>query len=119
MQNVGIPHAEGLSLAEGVDVIPLINANLIHAARNLPNSSSWPMTEFPNHWVVVIGEVSKDVTRMPCSSTFGLGATSSSITTTAKSSRHCAANGFAISLHLTGWTGTLMRSQNVPCYKQH
>jgi hypothetical protein len=63
MQNVGIPHAERLSLAEGVDVIPLINADLIHAARNLPSSSSWPMTEFPNHWVVLIGEVSKDVTK--------------------------------------------------------
>jgi hypothetical protein len=63
MQSVGIPHAEGLSLSEGVDVLPLINANLINKARNLPSDTNWPLTEFPNHWVVLIGEVMKDVTK--------------------------------------------------------
>jgi len=63
MQSRGIPHATGLVNAEGCDIAGLINADLIHAARNLPPGSSWPMTEFPNHWVIIIGETSKDVTR--------------------------------------------------------
>ena len=63
LQNAGIPHAEGLSLTDGVDIIPMINTNLIRSARNLPSSSSWPRSEFPNHWVVLLGEVIKDVTK--------------------------------------------------------
>jgi hypothetical protein len=63
MQPAGIPHAQGLPLNEGVDVIPLINANLINYARNLPSDTSWPLTEFPDHWVVLIGEVMQDVTK--------------------------------------------------------
>jgi len=60
MQTVGIPHAEGLSLAAGVDTICLINANMINAATETSNSSSWPMSLFPNHWVLLIGEVIKN-----------------------------------------------------------
>ncbi|AEJ02771.1 hypothetical protein Nit79A3_3030 [Nitrosomonas sp. Is79A3] len=63
MQSAGIPHATGLLNAEGTDVAGLINADLIRAARNLPANTSWPLTEFPNHWVVIIGETSKDVER--------------------------------------------------------
>ena len=63
MTSAGIPHAEALPTYEGMDVAALINADLIKAARNLPPSSSWPMTEFPNHWVTVLGECSKDVSK--------------------------------------------------------
>jgi hypothetical protein len=63
MQSAGYPHAADLPLGEGADVAALINADLIRAARNLPPSSSWPMTEFPNHWVVVLGETVKYVTK--------------------------------------------------------
>jgi len=63
MQSAGVPHAVDLPTFEGADVAALINADLIHAARNLPSTSSWPMTEFPNHWVIVLGETSKDVTK--------------------------------------------------------
>ncbi|MFL6617659.1 MAG: hypothetical protein ACJ8MH_03615, partial [Povalibacter sp.] len=63
MTSAGIPHATDLPTQEGADVAALINADLIRAARNLPSDSSWPMTEFPNHWVIVLGECSKDVTR--------------------------------------------------------
>ena len=63
MQSAGYPHAADLPLWEGADVAALINADLIHAARNRPASSSWPLTEFPNHWVIVLGETSKDVTK--------------------------------------------------------
>lgn len=63
MTSAGIPHATDLPTQEGADVAALINADLIRAARNLPPDSAWPMTEFPNHWVIVLGECSKDVTR--------------------------------------------------------
>lgn len=63
MTSAGIPHATDLPTHEGADVAALINADLIKAARNLPPGSSWPMTEFPNHWVIVLGESSKDVTK--------------------------------------------------------
>jgi hypothetical protein len=63
MTSAGVPHAEGLSMAAGSDIAALINADLIRAARNLPAGSSWPMTDFPNHWVTVIGEPAKDVAK--------------------------------------------------------
>ncbi len=63
MQSAGYPHAADLPLSEGVDVAALINADLIRAARNRPATSAWPLTEFPDHWVIVLGETSQDVTR--------------------------------------------------------
>jgi hypothetical protein len=63
MQSAGYPHAAGLPLWEGADVAALINSDLINAARNRPASSAWPLTEFPNHWVIVLGETAKDVTK--------------------------------------------------------
>lgn len=61
MQPAGIPHGQGLSLAEGVDAIALINTDLMSHDVAPPPPCSWPMTEFPNHWVIVVGEVVQDV----------------------------------------------------------
>ena len=63
MQSKGIPHATNLPDYDGVDLISLINADLISNARNLPADSSWPMTEFPNHWVVIIAQTMPEVTK--------------------------------------------------------
>jgi hypothetical protein len=63
MQSKGIPHATNLSVAEGVDVAPMIHTNLIKAARNELKAKNWPLTDFPNHWVVLIAEVVTDDSR--------------------------------------------------------
>jgi hypothetical protein len=63
LETKGIPHATGLPEYDGVDVAALINADLIRAARNLPSDSSWPLTEFPNHWVIIIGKTMPELTK--------------------------------------------------------
>jgi hypothetical protein len=53
----GIPHATGLSLTQGTDIALLVNMNLINAAENRPKDSDWLMNQFPNHYVMLVGEV--------------------------------------------------------------
>ena len=37
------------------------NANLIKEASHQQPDSGWPLTEFPNHWVVLLGDVMSNV----------------------------------------------------------
>jgi hypothetical protein len=58
----GIPHATGLSLQPGTDIILLINANLIQAAKGSPVDSNWLFKQFPNHYIVLVTEIVQNVT---------------------------------------------------------
>lgn len=53
----GIPHATGLTFTEGTDIALLVHLNLIKAAENSSKDSDWLMTQFPNHYVMLVSEV--------------------------------------------------------------
>lgn len=57
----GIPHAVGLPLREGVDIALLIHMNLINAAENKPRDTDFLLSQFPNHYVMLLNEVVVDV----------------------------------------------------------
>ena len=57
MQCAGIPHATNLPLFNGTDIAVLIHSNLINLAKHQTPASNWPLTEFPNHWVMLLGDV--------------------------------------------------------------
>lgn len=62
MQRAGIPHATNLPLFDGNDTAVLIHSNLIKRAKHEVPDSNWPLTEFPNHWVMLLGEAMQNVT---------------------------------------------------------
>jgi hypothetical protein len=61
--NPGIPDATSITLAEGTDVAMLIHTNLIKESTVLgadaaPKQHSWSIDQyFPNHWVILLSEV--------------------------------------------------------------
>jgi hypothetical protein len=57
----GLPHALSLSLGQGVDIALLIHANLMASSLNRPYDNDWLMSQFPNHYVVLLGEIVQDV----------------------------------------------------------
>jgi len=57
----GIPHATGLSLQPGTDIILLVNANLINAANGSPRDGNWLMSQFPNHYIVLLTEIVQNI----------------------------------------------------------
>jgi len=65
--NPGIPNATDLSVAEGTDTAMLIHANLIKESTRVdtgtpPAEHSWSILDsFPNHWVVLLSEVTSQV----------------------------------------------------------
>lgn len=65
--NPGIPNATDLSVADGTDTAMLIHANLINESTRVdtggsPTEHSWSVLQyFPNHWVVLVSEVTSQV----------------------------------------------------------
>ena len=65
--NPGIPNATDLSVAEGTDTAVLIHANLLDESEVLgrdkaPDAPGWsPLDYFPNHWVVLLSEITSNV----------------------------------------------------------
>lgn len=65
--NPGIPNATAIGMAEGSDVAMLIHANLIKESTvvdgdQAPRKQSWSIDQyFPNHWVVLLSEVTSQV----------------------------------------------------------
>lgn len=65
--NPGIPDATSLSVAEGTDTVMLIHGNLLSEGtfvgdRDGMAQHQWSLLEyFPNHWVVLLSEVTPDV----------------------------------------------------------
>lgn len=57
----GIPQATGLTMTPGTDIALLIHLNLIKAAQNSPKDSDWLMTQFPNHYVMLVSEITSRV----------------------------------------------------------
>jgi hypothetical protein len=57
----GIPHALGLKLLPGTDIALLIHANLMAKSINQPYDTDWLMSQFPNHFVVLLGDIVQDV----------------------------------------------------------
>jgi hypothetical protein len=61
----GIPHALGLNLVPGTDIALLVNANIFHL--NLIEASKDGavkggfLSYFPNHWIVLLNQVTQDV----------------------------------------------------------
>jgi hypothetical protein len=69
--NPGIPNAANLDVSEGNDVSLLIHLNLIAKSTvesidpkpDVHVSNNVLMTQFPNHWVVLLNEVTPDVSQ--------------------------------------------------------
>jgi hypothetical protein len=65
--NPGIPNATDLSVAEGTDTAMLIHANLLKESEIIgkidgPAAHNWsPLDYFPNHWVVLLSEVTENI----------------------------------------------------------
>jgi hypothetical protein len=65
--NPGIPNATALSVAEGTDTAMLIHTNLLQKSEIVGRPggaavSDWsPLDYFPNHWVVLLSEVTPSV----------------------------------------------------------
>ncbi|QXQ07183.1 hypothetical protein KX816_03810 [Sphingosinicellaceae bacterium] len=65
--NPGIPNATDLSVAEGTDTAMLIHANLLKESETVgaidgPAAHNWsPLEYFPNHWVVLLSEITPSV----------------------------------------------------------
>ncbi len=65
--NPGIPNATSLLVAEGTDTAMLVNSNLVRESQVLdssrrPAAHDWsPGQYFPNHWVVLLSEVTPSV----------------------------------------------------------
>ena len=57
----GLPHALGLQQIEGVDIALMIHANLMATSLNKPYDDDWLMRQFPNHFVVLLGDVVQDI----------------------------------------------------------
>jgi hypothetical protein len=57
----GVPHALGLSLPAGTDIALLIHANLMATSLNKPYDTDWLKSQFPNHFVVLLGDIVQDV----------------------------------------------------------
>ncbi len=57
----GIPHALGLKQYPGTDIALLIHANLMAKSINQPYDNDWLMSQFPNHFVVLLGDIVQDV----------------------------------------------------------
>lgn len=57
----GIPHALGLQQVPGADIALLIHANLMAKSTNQPYETNWLMSQFPNHFVVLLGDVVQDL----------------------------------------------------------
>lgn len=57
----GLPHALGLQERAGVDIALLIHANLMATSRNQPYDRDWLFSQFPNHFVVLLGDIVQDV----------------------------------------------------------
>lgn len=58
----GLPQAENLIVASGMDTALLIHMNLINSAQNAPQDRSFLLSQFPNHFVMLLSEVVVDVT---------------------------------------------------------
>jgi hypothetical protein len=58
----GIPHATGLNLLPGTDIILLINVNLIKAANGSPVDANWLLNQFPNQYIVLLTQMVQNVT---------------------------------------------------------
>jgi hypothetical protein len=69
--NPGIPNAANLDVSEGNDVSLLIHLNLIAKSTvesidpkpDVHVSNNMLMTQFPNHWVVLLNQVTPDVSQ--------------------------------------------------------
>jgi hypothetical protein len=57
----GIPQALSLALRPGTDISLLIHANLMATSLNKPYDTNWLKGQFPNHFVVLLGDVVQDV----------------------------------------------------------
>lgn len=57
----GIPHALSLALRPGVDISLLIHANLMATSLNKPYDTNWLKSQFPNHFVVLLGDIVQDI----------------------------------------------------------
>lgn len=57
----GIPNALSLTLNPGTDIALLIHANLMATSLNRPYDTDWLMSQFPNHFVALLGEVVQDL----------------------------------------------------------
>lgn len=57
----GLPHALSLSLGQGVDIALLIHANLMASSLNHPYDNNWLLSQFPNHYVVLLGDIVQDL----------------------------------------------------------
>jgi hypothetical protein len=57
----GLPHALGLQQRPGVDIALLIHANLMATSRNQPYDRNWLLSQFPNHFVVLLGDVVQNI----------------------------------------------------------
>lgn len=65
--NPGIPNATSLNLLEGTDIAVLLHSNLLKesvvlGADAAPQSHRWSIDQyFPNHWVVLLSEVTPQI----------------------------------------------------------
>jgi hypothetical protein len=57
----GIPNALNLALRDGTDIALLIHANLMATSLNKPYDNDWLKSHFPNHFVVLLGDIVQDV----------------------------------------------------------
>ncbi|MFN8487264.1 MAG: hypothetical protein U0350_06700 [Caldilineaceae bacterium] len=57
----GLPHAMNLSQSEGTDIALLIHMNLINVAEGQSMDQSFILSQFPNHYIVLLNEVVQDI----------------------------------------------------------
>lgn len=63
--NPGLPNAENLQLGSaspGTDIAVLVNANIINSAQGIALDTTFILSSFPNHWVILISEITSDPT---------------------------------------------------------
>jgi hypothetical protein len=63
--NPGIPNAENLHLGSaspGTDIAVLINANIINSAQGRALDTTFILSSFPNHWVILVSEITPAAT---------------------------------------------------------
>jgi len=60
--SAGIPQASDILNANGQDVVLLIHLNLMTGVLSATDSDGWLLRQFPNHWIVLLSEVTQEAT---------------------------------------------------------
>lgn len=60
--SAGIPQASSILNANGQDVALLIHLNLLTGVLQTTDSDGWLLRQFPNHWIVLLSEITQEAT---------------------------------------------------------